>query len=144
MIRPTRRLLIALPVAAALVVAVAWLLWPRTAITRENAAKITIGMTMTEVECILGGAPRDESTGQRTIDMDDDGADGEYRCWSERQLHLWKLRAKVTDKHTRIQWAADSVTVWVAFDSQDRVTECHAFPMRCESLIDMLRRWLRL
>jgi hypothetical protein len=60
MTRRTRRLLIALPLAVALSLAVAWLLWPRTAITRENAARIQEGMTLAEVEAILGGPAREE------------------------------------------------------------------------------------
>src|SRR5258708_3298820 len=48
---------------------VAYLLWPRTppapptAINQENAAKIKIGMKQSEIDGILGGPPRDESTG---------------------------------------------------------------------------------
>src|SRR5260370_30931418 len=45
-----------------------WLLWPRTAITPENAAKIREGMTLLEVEAILGGPGRNESTGTLTGD----------------------------------------------------------------------------
>jgi hypothetical protein len=36
---------------------------PRSAITRENAAKIAKGMTPAQVEAILGGQARNESTG---------------------------------------------------------------------------------
>jgi hypothetical protein len=144
MVQRTRRLVFALAAAAVLVFVASWLAWPRSAITRENAAKITIGMTLTEVERILGGAPRDESTGQPKVDMDEDGPDGEQCRWSNRQLFLWTSGAEVNRSPTRRQWNADSVTVWVAFDSQERVTECHAFPMRRESLIDMVRRWLHL
>ena len=38
-----------------------WLLWPRpSAITSENAAKIQVGMTLAEVEVILGARARRE------------------------------------------------------------------------------------
>jgi hypothetical protein len=72
MTRRSRRLLIALPVAVVLTLALAWLLWPRMAITRDNAAKITVGMTLAEVEAILGGPARDETTGPVTLDWDSD------------------------------------------------------------------------
>jgi hypothetical protein len=61
----TRRRLLLFGLLAALLVlgAGAWVVWPRMAITPENAAKIKQGMTLAEVESILGGAARDESTG---------------------------------------------------------------------------------
>lgn len=40
-----------------------WLLLPRTAITRENAYCIEPGMTLEQVQLVMGGPPRDESTG---------------------------------------------------------------------------------
>src|SRR5581483_2117599 len=43
--------------------AVAWLLSPRSAVTPENAAMIEKGMIIAEVEAIMGGAARDETTG---------------------------------------------------------------------------------
>src|SRR5438067_993746 len=33
-----------------------WLLWPRSAVTRENFAKLRVGMTLAEVEEVLGEA----------------------------------------------------------------------------------------
>jgi hypothetical protein len=57
-----RRLLILAVAGTVVMLAVgAWLFWPRTAITRENAAKIQRGMTLAEVEAILGGPARDET-----------------------------------------------------------------------------------
>ena len=60
-----------------------WLLWPRTsAITRENAAKIKAGMSLAEVEAILGGPARG---GERKlqIDLDPDPIQGDgLRCLS--------------------------------------------------------------
>src|SRR5436305_330604 len=66
----TRRRLLLLSLAAiAVVLMVAWLLWPRTGITRENARRIELGMTLAEVEAILGGPARDESSGPLTHDL---------------------------------------------------------------------------
>ena len=43
-----------LPVALVLLGVAIWVLWPRSsAITRENAARIELGMTVAEVEAIL-------------------------------------------------------------------------------------------
>jgi hypothetical protein len=45
-----------------------WLLWPRpSAVTPENAAKIQLGMTRTQVEAILGGQA-DETLQQAETD----------------------------------------------------------------------------
>src|SRR3954465_7795793 len=68
--RVRRRLCIALGLLGCLLIAgcAAWLLSPRTAITQENAARIPAGMTLAEVEAILGGAGRDESTGLLFLD----------------------------------------------------------------------------
>jgi hypothetical protein len=41
----------------------AWLYLTRTAITEDTAIRIRPGMTLAEVEAILGGPARDESTG---------------------------------------------------------------------------------
>lgn len=60
---PRRLLLLALPVGLLVLAIGVGLLWPRTAITRENAAKIEPGMTLAEVEAKLGGPARDETTG---------------------------------------------------------------------------------
>src|SRR5947209_1331884 len=57
--RPRRLLVLAvLSTAASLAVGV-WWVWPRTAITRENAARIEKAMTLAEVAAILGGPHAD-------------------------------------------------------------------------------------
>ncbi len=56
--------------ATAMLVAVplAWFwLAPRSAINEANFAKLREGMTRAEVEAILGGPPRDESTGELAL-----------------------------------------------------------------------------
>jgi SmpA / OmlA family len=59
-----RLLLLALPVALVLLGVSGWALWPRpSAITRENFKKIEPGMTLAEVEAILGGPARSETWG---------------------------------------------------------------------------------
>jgi hypothetical protein len=147
----TRRLLVALPVTVALALAVAWLVWPRTAITRENAAKIQPGMTLAEVEAILGAA-RDEKTGSVEPDVDADvdakrrfeeheAIIGIFSLFGQRATSF--LGATTTSPRS---WQSDRVLIIVMFDADWCVTESIVCPMRCapESLIDKLRRWLRL
>jgi hypothetical protein len=58
-----RLFLLALCVAVVLLGVGIWLLWPRwphTAISQENVNRINVGMTLAEVEQILGGPARDE------------------------------------------------------------------------------------
>jgi hypothetical protein len=78
---------------------VARLLWPRgSAITRANAAMIEKGMTLGEVEAILGGPARDESTG--VLDPDLKMAPG----------NLWR------------EWRSDEVIIHVLIDRNGRVS----------------------
>jgi hypothetical protein len=63
MTRRTRLLLLfGLPAGLTVLAVGVWLLWPRTAITPENAAKIQVGMPLPEVEAILGGPQRLEGS----------------------------------------------------------------------------------
>jgi hypothetical protein len=77
-----RRLpLLALSAAIVLAGVGCWLVWTRTAITTENAAKIRNGMTRAEVEQILGGPPRAEGGWPPIVIM---GPKAE--CWSTPHL----------------------------------------------------------
>jgi hypothetical protein len=65
-----RRQLLLVAIAALVLVGVGlllvWRLWPAqptTAITRQNATMIREGMTLAEVESLLSGPQRDDSTG---------------------------------------------------------------------------------
>jgi hypothetical protein len=74
-----------LAILAVVVLAVSgWLLWPRTGITPENAAKIRPGMTMAEVETLLGGPAGDYRT------CDDRGLHGTVECFGEGQEQVWE------------------------------------------------------
>lgn len=139
----------------------AWLLWPRTAITRENAAKIQIGMTLAEVEAILGGPVRNDATGPIVVAFDEDGNElgDEARIADFFVKEGQAIRPfPVADErgavhhfgHVTVGWArhwlSDSARVGIVFDSADIVTEFRVSPMRRmqESPIDVVRRWLRL
>jgi hypothetical protein len=139
--RTPRLLLFGLTAAVLAIMLAAWALWPRTAITRENADKIRMGMTLAEVEAILGGPARDESTASLTddnLDMElvgipeilfDATCDGEMVPASNRKL-----------------WISDSVVVRVCFDAEGRALCNESVPVRRAELspLDRLRRWLGL
>jgi hypothetical protein len=138
-------LLLTLPaVAAALAVGV-WLLWPRTAITRDNATKIQPGMTLAAVEAILYGPARDETTAPVTADLDESEPEALARRAKLYQLDM-KLAVIADWGHRRLTWQSDYVMIAVAFDPDERVTECISLPMRrvSDSPLAMLRRWLAL
>ena len=109
-----------------------WLLWPRTAITRENARRIQVGMTLAAVELILGGAARDDSTGP--VEME-----------SSEIVELAPISDLDLDGG-RHDWKSDHVLVEVVFDRNRQVAEVSVIPMRRsdESPLDRLRRWLGL
>src|SRR5260370_35995153 len=125
-----------------------WLLWPRSAITRENAAKIHVGMTLAEAEAILGGPERDESTGPCHLDWN--ATEDDLKNLQE-QLMLSRIRVATdpTFSPMGMLWQSNSVSVWakVSQEGQERrLTAISSVPMlrREERLLDMLRRWLRL
>jgi hypothetical protein len=120
MTRHSRRLLLfGLPAVLSVALVAAWLLWPRTAITPENYEKIQAGMTLAEVEAILGGPARDETAGPPRTAM---------------------IQSVRPDR----EWNSDRVSIWVYLDAEGRVRECRAIPVPAESGLDRLRRWLGL
>ena len=90
--RLRRLLLLALPAALVAVLLAAWLLWARTAITRENAERIRVGMTLAEVEAILGGMPTafDDAREQVVYEMAVVLSNGR---WVSRGLHERAVKA---------------------------------------------------
>ena len=138
-----RRRLVLIGLLAAFLAAGAavWLFWPRTAITRENAAKVRVGMTLVEVETILGGSPRNETTGPLELDA------VEPADWEEGTLQRrWIDFMFVEPPAKRVMWHLDQVVIWVQWNAAGYVNACDYFPQRraAESPLDMLRRWLRL
>jgi hypothetical protein len=133
-----RRLLVLGLLAGLLVLGVGgWMLWPRTAITRENAAKIETGMTLTEVEAILGGPERDESTGPLFID-DDTNRRARIIPGSMHKLNFPPREEYI--------WKSNRVMTRVVLDLNGRMAFCEIMFVRRadESPCDMIRRLLRL
>jgi hypothetical protein len=126
MTRRTRRLLLFVVPAAVLVLGLAWLRWPRTAITRENASKIAEGMTLAEVEAILGGPVRDDSTGPLASDLSE--------------------ALEAYDRPGRLKWQSDCAVICLNLDAAGNVGKVSVVPVRRaeEGPLDRLRRWLGL
>jgi hypothetical protein len=101
-----RRLLLFGLLAGLLVLGVGgWLLWPwprSSAITAENAAKIQKGMTLAEVEAILGGPARNETTGPTFYEL--------VRSFDKGILGF--------DADLIKEWISDEVGVILVFDAE--------------------------
>ena len=138
-----RRPFLALSLFAAIVVLAGFVRWaqPGTAITRENSAKVRVGMTLVEVETILGGPPRNETTGPLELDA------VEPADWEEGTLQRrWIDFMFVEPPAKRVMWHSDQVVIWVQWNAAGYVNACDYFPQRraAESPLDMLRRWFGL
>jgi hypothetical protein len=130
MVTRHRLLLLAVPVALVLLGVGAWLLWPHTAITRENAAKIHKGMTITEVEVVLGGPQRNEATGPLQYD--------DPRLFVGGVLDMDMLQRKlVKQRQPRsfpecLVWISDTAIVNVEFDKNGTGI---SLPVTCEKAV---------
>jgi hypothetical protein len=129
-----RLLLLVVPAVTLAGLLAFWLLWPRSAITRANAERIQEGMTLAEVEDILGGPPRDDGVGLIAVQRRD-GSEGTIP-----RSELLGILGQVEGK----SWLSDEVLVWITLDHAGRVTSCSVEPVRLASPLDKLRRWLRL
>src|SRR5262249_17539116 len=123
--RPRRFLFLSL---AAVVVglAFAWLLWPRTAITRENGARLRPGMALAGVEQIMGGPQRFEFDGTSTLD---ESAAGAMEAWRE-----FGARVPPEAVHN-VRWNTVSVSIVAWFDREDRMVVCHVLPTRSDETV---------
>jgi hypothetical protein len=122
MTRLHRRLFVTVGLLACILVAGgAWLLWPRTMITAENAAKIQPGMTVAEVEEILGGPARNEAP------------------------EVARVHRMLQSVSPDLEWTSEQVSVWVRLEGDGHVRACRAIPAPpAQGPIATLRRWLRL
>jgi hypothetical protein len=144
--RPRRLLLFAtVAVAVALAVAIC-LLWPRPGITRANFAIIEPGMERADVETILDGPARNESTGPTRIEgevpksLQPDEFGG-----FDQDIEVWDKNGKVV--FSRPTWQSSHLMILVDFNAEGRVIDKHCVRLRPrgeETISEMLRRWLRL
>jgi hypothetical protein len=114
-----RRRVLLIGLLTVLVVAAicASLVWPRSsAITRENEAGFHEGMSWDELKVILGGPPRDVSTGPTELDP---GAP------------MVRIGRPLPPSVTRIyEWISDEVLIRVAFDADGRAEWITTCPLR--------------
>jgi hypothetical protein len=149
-VRRRRLLVFGLHAALAAVALAAWLLRPPgTAITRDNAEKIQRGMTLTEVEAILGGPARDESRGRVVLDHGGGRQEEvEMRAALYEKILVESFHSQAAGGRSRrlLEWHSNQVTIWVLVDNRAVVTNCNSIPRRRadEGLLDHLRRWLGL
>jgi hypothetical protein len=130
-----RRPLLLSMLAVVLALAAAWLVWPCAAITRENVQQVKEGMTLAEVEAILGGPVRDETTGPVVLD-EECSAPGLQPDYSRPYRgHIGPF-----------QWKSDQVMLLLYFDAEGHVADRDPLPLRRadESLLARLRRWLHV
>jgi hypothetical protein len=138
MTRRRRLLLLGLTTLTVLALC-ACLLRPRTAITRENAERIRAGMTIAEVEALLGGPPRDDSTGPVVAEVDP-----EHGILEEKRLTFYTARWTPERPNVIVQWQSDEVNISVAFTAEGRVDGSGYLRLHRvqESPLDRLSRWL--
>jgi hypothetical protein len=124
--------------AAALGLAV-YLLWPRSPINRANYDRIAVGMTRPEVEAILGGPARNETSGTLRVGL---WGDGDPR-WMEGALirFLHEPDGPMSDV-----WATDRFVVWIDFGPDGAVAKksCAPVSRAREWPLERIRHWLGL
>jgi hypothetical protein len=128
--RMTRRrlLLLALPVALGCSAALLWVVWPHTAITPDNAAKIKRGMTLAEVEAILGGPPGNYASNYTGLGTGYAGPGGALI---------------VFDVQERTTWAGDDGMLTVFLDNDGRVRKTQFYEViDRDTFMGSIRRWL--
>jgi hypothetical protein len=115
---PRRRFLLCALVAVVAALAGVWLLWPRTALTRENAERIEMGMTLAQVEAIMGGPARDETTGRVVLDQSGDPDDVQQRAAIYEHLLVESLRNHAAGVRfpQALEWHSNQVSILVLFD----------------------------
>ena len=117
-----------------------WLLLPTTAITRENAAKIQEGMTLAEVEAILGGPARSEADGYGhayRIDIESpshrERNQKDHKATSSKDMGVATYRWTSAERKVEVDVNADLnvLSFWSGFPLEP-------------PLLDRIRCWLRL
>ena len=146
-LRLYRTLLIAAPSTLVAVGLGIWLLWPHSAISRANFDKLKVGMTLTEVEAILGGPARDEFTGHIAADVaqDNDVFADFVSQWSERDA-VDRFHDLFPSPPLNVRyWKSDETVVLVILSVESRVASAYQLRVHRvrESLVDVFGRFGR-
>src|SRR5436309_534757 len=125
---PRRRILIGALLLAFVLLAGYGLLWwyfapPASAINRANALKIKPGMTLAEVEAILGGPARDELGGT------------DVRSWGPSLVHEREVDWRFW--RTRYRWGVSLEEVMEVQRALNQVTHGDKSWQNC-----LIRRWI--
>jgi hypothetical protein len=116
-----------------------------TIITRKNAMRINNLMTAAQVEGILGGPARIESTEQFRPDVLSPENDAFARRLAARAFEAGR---DIDDRPSILTWQSNEVRVDVAFDREGRVADAVVIPMECvqtdQNIVDIVLRWFGL
>jgi hypothetical protein len=110
-----RIILLSLIICTAICILTPLIVIPGSLITRQNAERIHAGMTLTEVEAILGGPARDESTGPLLYDGGVDICPPINWPWDPTE-------------HT--EWRSDYYIIILTMNRNERVITCRCSRVR--------------
>jgi len=143
--RRKRRLVLASGIAAVAVLAVAvCLLLPSSKINRRNYKKIHEGMTLAEVEAVLG-PPRNDTTGPVMAVVGDDEDHGPWNKEAFAALKAIDFQSRPVLVGEGV-WASNSLLVRVRFGSDNRVISHESLDvvLMPGATFARIRHWLRL
>jgi hypothetical protein len=125
------RLLICLTALGIAVAVGVYLLLPRSAINHNNFERIRLGMARAEVEAILSGPGRDESTRAPVEDLR-----------NERVISHGGVVGPGPFESP--QWRSNDAVIWIYFDRDGKVvySQCSFDRRLAETPLDVLRRLL--
>lgn len=126
---------------ATVVVVGGWVVWPRSsAICKENYHRITVGMSLSQVEDILGGPARDESFGTLLVQVNDTPSAKDSPLKGEQQRFFRRSvlrREGVSSK----EWISNQAAVWVGFDAEGSAVSRSFLVVYREPQWDDILRW---
>jgi hypothetical protein len=136
-----RRILLFTMVVIAMVAIGVWLLWPQESlseINQENAERIHRGMTLAQIESLLGGSARREANGQIEPDYE------QFATVQALDDHL-RTSMRLGNRGAK-RWRSNHAMIWVQFDADERVIEMTWCPARYRNVspLDRIRWWVGL
>jgi hypothetical protein len=120
-----------------------------SAINRENCKRIQVGMTLAQVEEIMGGPARYEHTGA-LVDANNSGRHVFPENGECLVIHLDSVgfipERKDPRRASRIKvWSSDNAVIRVCLDEKGRVESSRSLNVRpANELVRLVDRWLKL